>query len=76
MHKFFGKYIFFWCRDMPKKADIPHGREKPFDQNNLNGIFVLSYRTNFNNIFHISHDFIDFIHIIAHYKNNLKKRSI
>ncbi len=44
MHKFSGKFIFFWRRDMPKKADIPRGREKPFDQNILNGIFVLGYK--------------------------------
>ncbi len=28
MHKFFGKYIFFWCRDMPKKADILRAEEE------------------------------------------------
>ena len=38
--------------------------------------FVLLYRTNFNHIFYISYEFVDFIHKIAYNKNNLNKRRI
>ncbi len=34
MHKFSGKFIFFWRRDMPKKAGILRAEE----ENLLNGI--------------------------------------